>query len=165
MSHTPTALAPDRTGGTSRTLGPALRLRSALAAAAAGGALGALARHAVATVSPHPAGAFPWATFLVNVTGCLLTGILTVLLSELTPARRLLRPFLTVGVLGGFTTYSTYALDTHQLLDAGQLPLAAVHLLSTVAAALCAVAVGTALAGRVVNRRGRPRPPESGGTG
>ncbi len=68
---------------------------------------------------PPPTGAFPWAIFWVNVLGCALIGVLMVLVGE--GGRRahpLVRPFLGVGVLGGFTTFSTYALDFSELLDA-----------------------------------------------
>lgn len=165
MSYPATTVATGRTGADSsaRVASPP-RLRSALAVVAAGGALGALARHGVATVSPPPSGGFPWATFAVNVTGCLLVGILTVLFSELAPTRGRLRLFLTVGVLGGFTTYSTYVLDTYQLFSSGRASLAAAYLLSMVVATWCAVAVGAALAGRVVRARGRSRSPMPGGT-
>jgi len=100
-----------------------------LSVVSVGGALGALARYGLAVAWQHRPGAFPWATFLVNVSGCLLIGVLMVLITEVWAAHRLLRPFLGTGVLGGYTTFSTYTVDVQQL----------------VAAALAAVYVGIAL--------------------
>src|SRR5437763_10088263 len=83
---------------------------------AAGGALGALARYGVSLALPTQPGHFPWGTFAINVVGCALIGVLMVLIMEVWSAHRLLRPFLGVGVLGGFTTFSTYAVDLLGLL-------------------------------------------------
>ena len=87
-----------------------------LGAIAAGGALGALGRYGLAVAWPHRPGRFPWATFVTNVSGCLLIGVLMVLVVEVWSAHRLLRPFLGVGVLGGYTTFSTFALDSDRLI-------------------------------------------------
>ncbi len=75
-----------------------------LLAISVGGVLGALARYGLGVAFPHGAAGFPWATFAVNVTGCGLTGVLMVCIDQL-GAHRLVRPFLGVGVLGGFTTF------------------------------------------------------------
>jgi CrcB protein len=80
---------------------------------AVGGALGALARYGVAQALPIRGGALPVGTMLVNVAGCLLLGLLV----GARPDARWLRPFLGTGVLGGFTTFSTFALETDRLLD------------------------------------------------
>jgi protein CrcB len=69
------------------------------------------ARYSLAQPLPTRPGQFPWTTFAANLLGCLLIGVLTVLITEVFSARRLVRPFLGVGVLGGFTTFSTYAVD------------------------------------------------------
>src|SRR4051794_16896938 len=82
---------------------------------AAGGAIGAVARYLVGQAWPAPSGTFPWATLVINVVGCGLIGILMVVVSEVLTRQRLIRPFLGTGVLGGFTTFSTYALDIQQL--------------------------------------------------
>lgn len=130
-----------------------------LAAVACGGALGAAARHAVTlAVAPGDAagaGRAPWATLTVNVTGCLLLGALMVLVLERGGVHRLLRPFLGVGVLGGFTTFSAYAVDAHQLLAAGRGSVALVYLVGTLVTALLAVEV--AAAGARVALGARPR--------
>ncbi|MGW1374358.1 fluoride efflux transporter FluC [Streptomyces sp. NPDC002446] len=119
---------------------------------AAGGAIGAAARYGAALLWPTGAGAFPWTTLTVNAVGCALMGVLMVLITEAGPAHRLLRPFLGTGVLGGFTTFSTYAVDIQHLTAARQPLLALACLAGTLLAALAAVwgaAAGTrALLGR-----------------
>jgi CrcB protein len=110
--------------------------------AALGGALGALARWGVATALPTSAGRWPWATLLVNVTGCLLIGVLLAVVLARFPSSALLRPFLATGVLGGYTTYSTFAVDTVALLDAGRPALAAGYVLVSVLGGVLAVVAG-----------------------
>jgi fluoride exporter len=109
-----------------------------LAVISAGGALGALARYGLGTAFQAPTGGFPWATFAVNVTGCLLIGVLMVLVTDVWTGRRHLRPFLGVGVLGGYTTFSTYIVDIQRLVAAGAAPTALAYLAGTLAAALAA---------------------------
>jgi fluoride exporter len=120
-----------------------------LAVIAAGGGLGALARLGVAQLLPTRPGAFPWGTFGTNVAGCFAIGVLMVFVTETRSVHRLVRPFLGVGVLGGFTTFSTYAVETRNLLQPGSAPLAFCYLAGTVAAALAAVYAGVSL-GRAV---------------
>jgi fluoride exporter len=116
-----------------------------LAAVAAGGVLGALARYGVSSAWPHEPGGFPWATFGINVSGCLAIGVLLVVITELRSTHRLTRPFLGTGVLGGYTTFSTYAVETERLLS--DYPVTAlVYLSGTAAAALVAVQAGVVLA-------------------
>jgi CrcB protein len=114
-----------------------------LGAVALGGIIGSLARYGLATAIPHAAGGFPWATFLTNVTGCLAIGIL---FARLTPrSHPLLRPFLGTGVLGGFTTFSTYTVETQKLLHAqmhAHLVVAFAYFFGTIAAALLAATLG-----------------------
>lgn len=99
-----------------------------LGAIALGGGLGALARYGLTVALPTPPGHFPWATFVTNVSGCFLIGVLMVLVTEVWTAHRLVRPFLGVGVLGGFTTYSTYAVEFHGLLRPGTVGVAFLYL-------------------------------------
>ncbi|MEP6599861.1 MAG: CrcB family protein, partial [Actinomycetota bacterium] len=82
-----------------------------LLAVSAGGLLGAEARYAVGEAWPHSGSQFPWSTVVVNASGSLLIGVLLVLLLELTSPHRLARPFLGTGVLGGYTTFSTFSVD------------------------------------------------------
>ena len=86
--------------------GPGGRRAMAYLLAALGGALGALARWGVAEALPASPGGWPWATLLVNLTGCLLLGVLLAVLAARSPEPAWPRPFLAVGVLGGYTTYS-----------------------------------------------------------
>ena len=122
-----------------------------LAAVAAGGVLGALARYGVSSAWPHDPGGFPWATFGINVSGCLAIGVLLVMTTELRSTHRLTRPFLGTGVLGGYTTFSTYAVETEQLLSDHPVT-ALVYLFGTAAAALVAVQAGVVLT-RALGRR------------
>jgi CrcB protein len=112
------------------------------ALAALGGALGALARWGVATALPHPSGGWPWATLLVNVTGCLLIGVLLAVLLARFPSSPWLRPFLATGVLGGYTTYSTFAVETIALVDAGRPALAVGYVVASVLGGVLAVVAG-----------------------
>ena len=116
--------------------------RVAYLLAALGGALGALARWGVAAALPHSPGAWPWATLLVNLTGCLLLGALTAALTARSPEPPWARPFLAVGVLGGYTTYSAFAVEVVELADAGAAVLAAGYVLVSVLGGVLAVAVG-----------------------
>lgn len=121
---------------------------------AAGGALGAAARYGLGVAWPVAAGGFPWVTLVINVAGCAALGALMELLADLTATHRLVRPFLGTGVLGGFTTFSTYAVETRQLLDAGRPGLAAAYVLATLVGALAVVWAGT-MGIRTVTRRRR----------
>nr|WP_202885617.1 CrcB family protein [Kribbella sandramycini] len=116
---------------------------------ALGGIAGSLARYGLAAAIPHSPGGFPWATFLTNVAGCLAIGVL---FARLTPqSHPLLRPFLGTGVLGGFTTFSTYAVDTEKLMHVqthAHLFVAFVYFFGTVATALLAATVGAWLGRR-----------------
>ena len=125
-----------------------------LAVVAAGGILGSLARYGLALALPAPSGTFPWATFLANVSGSLLLGLLLVILAEVLAPSRYLRPFLGVGVLGGYTTFSAYTSDARSLLAAGHGPLALAYVFGTLAACLLATVVGVWL-GRLLERRAR----------
>ena len=71
------------------------------------------------TVAPYRAGHFPWGTFLVNIGGCLAIGVLMVLVLDVWPSHRYLRPFAGVGILGGYTTFSTYVLESRDLVATG----------------------------------------------
>jgi CrcB protein len=119
----------------------------------AGGALGALGRYGLSVAYPIAPTAFPWTTFALNVSGCLLIGVLIVLVTHVWAGRRLIRPFLGVGVLGGFTTFSTYVVDIQRLVDRHAAATALAYLAGTVIAAVLATYVGTALTTWVLTRR------------
>lgn len=108
---------------------------------AAGGVLGALTRYGLNTAWPHHEGAFPWATWLINVSGCLVIGVVSVLV----PAPRGLRLFLATGFLGGYTTFSTAMTD----VVVSPTVISFAYLVATVAGALLAVWAGSSLARRV----------------
>lgn len=116
---------------------------------ALGGVLGAAARFAVQAAAPP--GAFPWATLIINLTGCLLIGVLMVVI-DMGPAHPLTRPFLGVGVLGGYTTFSTYTADALTLVIADRPGLTLVYLVGTPLTALLAVVIGVALTRTVALR-------------
>ncbi|MFC4020034.1 CrcB family protein [Micromonospora sp. GCM10011542] len=126
-----------------------------LGAIAAGGVLGALARAGLQAAFPHHPAAFPWATFGINVGGCLLIGALMALLGHLDGGPPLARPFLGVGVLGGFTTFSTYAVDVQRAVAAGAAQTALAYLAATLLGALAAVWIGDALAAAALKRAPR----------
>lgn len=117
--------------------------------AAAGGALGALARWGVAEAMSGPPGGWPWATLQVNLTGCLLIGVLLGVLGALSAEPAWARPFLGAGFLGGYTTYSTFAVDVVQMAQDGALVGAAGYVLVSVLGGVAGVAAGV-LAGRKV---------------
>jgi CrcB protein len=110
--------------------------------AALGGALGALARWAVGLTLPRSPGDWPWATLTVNLTGCLLIGVLLALLALRAPDAERLRTFLGAGVLGGFTTFSAFAVEVTDLVGAG-FPVTAVgYVVVSVLGGILAVAAG-----------------------
>ncbi|MGW2325145.1 fluoride efflux transporter FluC [Streptomyces sp. NPDC001700] len=121
---------------------------------AVGGAIGASARYGAALLWPTPTGAFPWTTLLVNVVGCALIGVLLALIGEVWAAHRLVRPFLGTGVLGGFTTFSTYAVDFRQLVVDGHAATGAAYLVVTLLAAMAAVWGAVAGTRRVIGAVG-----------
>ncbi|GAB2621881.1 hypothetical protein Aab01nite_77140 [Paractinoplanes abujensis] len=124
-----------------------------IAAIALGGIIGACARYGASLLWPTPAGGFPWTTFWVNVTGCAAMGVLMVVATEILTPHPLVRPFLGTGVLGGYTTFSTYIVDAQQLLDAGRLVTALLYLVATLVTALLATQAAAALTRRVAVRR------------
>jgi CrcB protein len=117
-----------------------------------GGAVGVNARFWLGQAMQRVAGqGFPWATWAINVSGSFAIGLLTVVLARWLPhpAARLAA---VTGFLGGFTTYSTFALEGHTLWERGDRGLAAVYVAATVAAGVVAVTLGLAL-GRAVTER------------
>src|SRR5450631_1841950 len=139
-----------------RQAGPSSRRRedaSVLAVIAAGGAIGATARYLIGQAWPTPIGAFPASTLAINVLGCALIGVLMVLITDVWSGQRLLRPFLGTGVLGGFTTFSTYAVDIQRLVAGAHLGTALLYLAVTPIGALLAVWAAATATRRLVNWR------------
>jgi CrcB protein len=116
--------------------------------AAVGGVVGALSRWGVGTALPSPV----WATLLVNLTGCLLLGVLIAVVAVRLPGAAWPRPLLAVGVLGGFTTFSTFAVEVVDLVDDGAAGWALAYVLASLVGGVAAVALG-ASAGRLSVRR------------
>ncbi len=122
---------------------------------ALGGGVGASARYAASLAWPTRDDAFPWTTLGVNVLGCAAIGVFMVLVTDVWVAHRLFRPFFATGVLGGFTTFSTYAVDVAALGSDGHLLLASAYLCGSLLAALGAVWAGATTTRRLVSRRAR----------
>jgi len=125
-----------------------------VAVIAAGGACGGGLRWTLGELLPHASTGFPWSTFLANVSGCLLLGVLLVFVLEVWRPGRYVRAFWGVGVLGGFTTFSAYSAETAHLLRNGQSSLALVYLVGSVLGGLLATWMGMALVqGTLLRRR------------
>ncbi|MBF9068449.1 CrcB family protein [Streptacidiphilus sp. NEAU-YB345] len=135
-----------------------------LAVIALGGGIGSIARYGLSRAMPTPAGGFPWATFVTNVVGCAVLGALMYLVLEVWPPSRYRRPFLGVGICGGFTTFSTAVVESRGLLAGGHAGTAFAYLAGSLFAGLAAVAAGAALA-RLSGRARRPRGHEEPGPG
>jgi len=118
-----------------------------LLAVAAGGAVGASLRWILAgAVQRAAGGSFPWGTFVVNALGSFLLGFLFVYLIERSSAGELLRLSLTVGLLGAFTTFSTYSLESLRLLQSGAFGLAMANVIGQVIVCLLLTWLGLQLA-------------------
>ena len=146
-----------------RSSEPAVRV----VAIAAGGALGTLARYGTDRLLVVAPTGFPWATFTVNVAGSLVLGLIVTLVVERWPPTRFVRPFAAIGFCGGFTTFSTLAVEATQRIQHGRVGLAAVYVLASLVAGVAAAALGMALArGRILPiPRDRPIPdPDDLGT-
>jgi len=126
-----------------------------VAVVALGGGIGASARYGASLVWPAQSGGFPWTTFWVNVVGCAVIGVFMVVITDVWAAHRLVRPFFGTGVLGGFTTFSTYAVDMQKLVDAGHPRTGLVYLAATLLAALTAVWLAVTTARRALAWRQR----------
>jgi len=113
-----------------------------LASIACGGVIGASARYGLARAIPTHADGFPTATFVANVVGSFLLGLVVVLSVERLAPRRYLRPFVAIGALGSFTTFSTFAVENVRLVDDGAIAVAVVYVVATLAAGLAAAWVG-----------------------
>lgn len=125
--------------------------RWVLPVVALGGMVGASARYGLELAWPPAGSTLPWTTLLTNTSGCLLIGMLMVHVVEVGRSHPLLRPFLGVGILGGFTTFSTYAVQTRLVWSHGHSAAAVSYVLLTPVLALVAVTAGVLLA-RVLHR-------------
>ena len=114
---------------------------------ALGGALGSVLRYKIdGWVQAGAGGAFPWGILVVNVTGAFVAGLLMTVLLERTSVSDEVRTGLLVGVLGGYTTFSTFSLQSLDLANAGLWGYVVLNVLASVAGALLAVWLGQQLA-------------------
>lgn len=136
-----------------------LRLRLA-ALVALGGAVGTSARAGLEAAFAPEAGTWPWTTFAINLVGSFLLGVLLERLARSGPDdgwRRRVRVLVGTGVLGGFTTYSTFALEVDRLVDAGHAGLGVAYALGSVVLGVLASGAGILLAGTLGRRGGAGR--------
>ena len=115
-------------------------------AVAAGGALGAVARYALdRAIEQRSFAVFPWSTFAINVSGCLAIGFLIAALVDRHRAPLWLRTGLVMGLVGGYTTFSTFAQEALDLVEEGRLGLSVAYAAGSVAVGVAAVFVGLRL--------------------
>lgn len=157
-------------GGSNRTrpgLRPALDARRRLArlrrarrqaslilVVGVGGALGALGRYAISLALPAPSGQIPWDVFLINASGALALGFVLILLAEQFPRSRMARPLIGTGLIGAYTTFSTWMVGAVSLVRGGAVGTALAYVVLSLVAGLVAVVIGMAAA-RMVVRAGR----------
>jgi CrcB protein len=115
-----------------------------------GGFAGAISRYAVDTaVTARVGGTFPWGTFLINISGSFLLGVLFAVIAERALLPQEVRGPLLIGFIGAYTTFSTYMLETWRLVEAGSVGTALVYVLGSVGVGLVAVVLGLGL-GRAI---------------
>jgi CrcB protein len=115
------------------------RTAATLGVIAVGGAAGALARYGIETQWSWEPPGFPWATLVINLLGCALIGIVLVLLLEVARAPWWVRPLVAVGLIGGFTTFSTFAVEAIELVDGSAAGTALLYVAVSVFAGLLCV--------------------------
>jgi fluoride exporter len=124
-----------------------------VAAIFVGGALGTLARAALAAAFPHSATSWPWPTFAVNVVAAFLLGYFVTRLQERLPLSSYQRPLLGTGICGGLSTFSTMEVEILKMLSAHAYGLAAGYALASIAAGYAALHLATAMVRRARVRR------------
>lgn len=115
---------------------------------AVGGGIGSVLRYGVERALPLAAGGFPVATLVTNLLGSFLLGALVVAVTAVWRPRRLIRPALGTGLLGGFTTFSTFAVENRSLA----LPVALAYLVTSVVGGIVLAAVGMSVVRRLEPR-------------
>jgi CrcB protein len=130
---------------------PRVKLDGRLAAAiVGGGVLGGLARYGLTEAFPTGATAFPWATFAINVSGALGLAVLLVVILEVLRPNRLLRPAIGTGFFGAYTTWSSYMVQSDELLAHHRPLIAVTYFLVSAVAGLAAAAVGLLVTRRLI---------------
>lgn len=113
---------------------------------AVGGAIGSVARYLVGLWATRLAGPnFPWGTLTVNVVGAFAIGLLVEMVARRFDASTEIRAFIVTGILGGFTTWSSFTLDTMVLFERGEIGLSALYLLASLLVSFAAIFAGLAL--------------------
>jgi CrcB protein len=135
---------PDLPGDAARPLAPRL-----IAAVAVGGAVGALARYGLGDAFPTTTGSFPATTLAINVTGAFLLALLVGVIAQRSGPDPVWRSLLGTGLLGGYTTFSTFAVDSDRLTSTGHAGLAVGYVAATLVGGALATALGMTLAGPV----------------
>jgi CrcB protein len=130
--------------------GPELPLPMRVALVALGGAAGTLIRAALESLQPTTA-TWPWVTLAVNLSGAGLLAVVLVLLEESFPTMRVVRPLIGTGLLGGYTTFSTFAVEALTLARTGHAGPAAGYVVASCLGALTMAMIGLAV-GRAVSR-------------
>ena len=111
-----------------------------------GGGLGSTLRHTINMASARTLGtAFPWGTFLINITGSTVMGLIAGYLAFKGQASQPWRLFLMTGILGGYTTFSAFSLDAALLYERGEVGLALLYVLGSVVLAIAGLFAGLAL--------------------
>src|SRR5689334_6610259 len=111
-----------------------------------GGGLGASLRHAVNMAAAKVFGtAFPYGTFIINISGSIVMGLIAGYLAFKGEATQHWRLFLMTGILGGYTTFSAYSLDAALLYERGEFPLAALYVVGSVVLSIAGLFAGLAL--------------------
>lgn len=129
-----------------------LRLHAVIASAVAlGGAVGGLLRHGLVLAFPYTPGQVPYVILAINVVGAFVLGAGGRWLVHKHPEHRLMRYALTTGLMGAFTTFSTYALDAVQLADAGAQTAALAYVAASMLLGLLAAGLGLATSERLLN--------------
>jgi fluoride exporter len=123
--------------------------RREIAAIFAGGALGTLARAALAQAFPHPATAWPWPTFTVNIVAAFALGYFVTRLTERLPLSSYRRPLLGTGICGGLSTFSTMQVEILEMISAHAWALAVGYAAASIAAGYAAIQLATAMVRRV----------------
>ncbi len=109
---------------------------------ALGGAIGATFRYGTGVLLIKPTGLFPWTTWWVNIFGCFLAGVFFAFSQKYPALQTEARLFLMVGILGGFTTFSSFGLETFQLLRQGQSAMAFSYALSSLIIGVIVLGLG-----------------------
>src|SRR5690606_5529529 len=119
---------------------------------AMGGAIGASLRYGIGLWLFKPQMQFPWPTWWVNILGCLCTGIFLAYSQKYPALQQEARLFLMVGLLGGFTTFSSFGLESFQLLKQGAISMALLYMFSSLLLGLTALTVGFYLSDLMLNQ-------------